>query len=63
MFHLTHWTSACANRSSNFGSPRGTVIGPDAAVGANTQGVGLEAGLKFSLLDNKVALDVGSATH
>jgi outer membrane receptor for monomeric catechols len=59
VFHLTGWMSAYANHSSNFGSPRGTVVGPDAVVGPNTQGKGLDTGLKFNVLANKVSLDVG----
>lgn len=59
VLHVTSWLSAYANRSSNFGSPRGTVVGPDAVVGPTTLGKGLDAGLKFTLLDRKVYLDVG----
>lgn len=59
VFHLTGWMSVYANRSSNFGSPRGTVVGPDAVVGPTTEGKGIDTGLKFTLLDNKVYLDAG----
>lgn len=59
VFHLTDWVSAYYNHSSNFGSPRGTVVGPDAIVGPNTMGKGLDTGLKFTLLKNKIYLDVG----
>lgn len=59
VFHITNWLSAYANTSTNFGPPRGTTVGPDAVVGPTTKGKGLDTGLKFSLLDNKIAIDVG----
>ena len=59
VFHLTEWMSAYANRSTNFGSPRGTVVGPDGVIGPTTKGIGLDTGLKFNLFENKVSLDVG----
>ncbi len=59
VFHFTEWLSAYANRSTNFGSPRGTVVGPDGIIGPQTKGIGLDTGLKFNLLANKVSLDVG----
>ncbi len=59
VFHVTSWVSAYGNFSSNFGSPRGTVVGPDAVVGPTTVGKGLDTGLKFTLWSNKVYLDVG----
>jgi iron complex outermembrane receptor protein len=59
VFHLTEWMSAYANRSTNFGSPRGTVVGPDGIIGPQTKGIGLDTGLKFNLFANKVSLDVG----
>lgn len=59
VFHFTEWLSAYANRSTNFGSPRGTVVGPDGIIGPQTKGIGLDTGLKFNLFANKVSLDVG----
>jgi outer membrane receptor protein involved in Fe transport len=59
VLHVTSWVSAYGNFSSNFGSPRGTVVGPDAVVGPTTQGRGLDTGLKFTLWSGKVYLDVG----
>ena len=59
VLHVTGWVSAYGNFSSNFGSPRGTVVGPDAVVGPTTQGKGLDTGLKFTLWNNRVYLDVG----
>jgi outer membrane receptor protein involved in Fe transport len=59
VFHLTDWLSAYANRSTNFGSPRGTVVGPDGLIGPTTKGLGLDTGLKFNLFANQVSLDVG----
>ena len=57
--HVTSWVSAYGNFSSNFGSPRGTVVGPDAVVGPTTQGKGLDTGLKFTLWRSRIYLDVG----
>jgi hypothetical protein len=59
VFHVTEWMSVYGNKSTNFGSPRGTVIGPDGLVGPTTKGIGLDTGLKFNLLRNKVSLDLG----
>ncbi len=59
VFHVTRWASVYANSSSNFGPPRGTTVGPDAVVGPDTNGEGLDTGLKFELFDNKISLDLG----
>ncbi|MEY2881331.1 MAG: hypothetical protein RLZZ15_3711 [Verrucomicrobiota bacterium] len=59
VFHLTSWMSVYGNRSTNFGPPRGNVVGPDALTPPNTAGEGLDAGLKFELFGEKVYLDVG----
>ena len=57
--HLTRWVSAYGNYSSNFGSPRGTVVGPDAIVGPTTEGKGIDTGLRFDLFNGKVYLETG----
>lgn len=57
--HLTRWVSAYGNYSSNFGSPRGTVVGPDAVVGPTTEGKGIDTGLRFDLFTSKVYLEAG----
>ncbi len=59
VFHLTSWMSVYGNRSTNFGPPRGNVVGPDAVTPPNTAGEGLDAGLKFELFGERVYLDVG----
>ncbi|MEO7797311.1 MAG: hypothetical protein ABIY47_06255 [Opitutaceae bacterium] len=59
VYHATHWMSVYANKSTNFGPPRGNVVGPDAETPPNTAGKGLDAGLKLELLDNKFFLDLG----
>jgi outer membrane receptor protein involved in Fe transport len=59
VFHLTSWMSAYANRSTNFGPPRGNIVGPDAVTPPNTAGEGLDAGLKFELFGERVYLDLG----
>jgi outer membrane receptor protein involved in Fe transport len=57
--HVTNWMSVYANKSTNFGPPRGNVVGPDAVTPPNTAGKGLDAGLKFELFGDKLYLDVG----
>jgi iron complex outermembrane receptor protein len=59
VLHLTKWMSAYANKSTNFGPPRGNTVGPDAVTPPNTAGEGLDTGLKFTLLAEKIYLDVG----
>lgn len=59
VFHVTQWMSVYANKSTNFGPPRGNVVGPDAVTPPNTAGKGLDAGLKFELFGGRVALDLG----
>ncbi len=59
VFHVTRWMSVYANRSTNFGPPRGNIVGPDAVTPPNTAGEGLDAGLKFDLFGGRVAADVG----
>ncbi len=59
VFHLTSWMSVYGNKSTNFGPPRGNVVGPDAVTPPNTAGQGLDAGLKFELFGEKLYLDVG----
>ena len=59
VFHLTSWMSVYANKSTNFGPPRGNVVGPDAVTPPNTAGEGLDAGLKFELLGGRIAADLG----
>ncbi|MBM3851864.1 MAG: hypothetical protein FJ399_01770 [Verrucomicrobia bacterium] len=59
VFHLTSWASVYANQSTNFGPPRGNVVGPDALTPPNTQGKGLDTGLKFELLGERVFVDLG----
>ncbi|PAW66525.1 MAG: hypothetical protein B9S34_07800 [Opitutia bacterium Tous-C1TDCM] len=53
------WMRVYANKSTNFGPPRGNTVGPDAVTPPNTAGEGLDAGLKFEFFGNKVALDLG----
>ncbi len=59
VFHLTRWMSVYANKSTNFGPPRGNVVGPDAVTPPNTAGKGLDTGLKFDLFSGRVAVDLG----
>jgi iron complex outermembrane receptor protein len=59
VFHITPWMSVYGNKSSNFGPPRGNIVGPDALTPPITAGKGLDAGLKFTLLEGKVSLDLG----
>lgn len=51
--------SVYANKSTNFGPPRGNVVGPDAVTPPNTEGKGLDAGLKFELFNERLYLDIG----
>ncbi len=57
--NVTRWLSAYANKSTNFGPPRGNVVGPDSITPPNTQGKGTDMGLKFDLFDGKIIADVG----
>jgi iron complex outermembrane recepter protein len=59
VFHLTSWASVYGNKSTNFGPPRGTTVGPDAVIGPNTFGEGIDYGLRFNLLQNRIFLEVG----
>ncbi len=59
VFHLTSWMSVYGNKSTNFGPPRGNIVGPDALTPPNTKGEGLDAGLKFELFGERLYLDVG----
>ena len=59
VFHLTPWMSVYANKSTNFGPPRGNIVGPDADTPPNTAGEGLDAGLKFEFLGGRIAADLG----
>ncbi len=59
VFHVTQWMSVYANKSTNFGPPRGNIVGPDAVTPPNTAGKGLDAGLKFDLFGGRVAFDLG----
>ncbi len=56
---ITEWLRVYANQSTNFGPPRGNVVGPDAVTPPNTAGEGLDTGLKFDLFGGRVALDLG----
>lgn len=59
VFHLMSWLSVYANKSTNFGPPRGNIVGPDAITPPNTAGEGLDAGLKFEFLGGRIAADLG----
>ncbi len=59
VFHVTSWMAVYANKSTNFGPPRGNVVGPDAVTPPNTAGKGLDTGLKFDLFGSRVAIDLG----
>ncbi len=59
VYNVTNWMSVYANKSSNFGPPRGNTVGPDALTPPNTAGRGLDAGLKFELFGSKLYLDLG----
>lgn len=59
VFHVTQWMSVYANKSTNFGPPRGNIVGPNAVTPPNTAGKGLDTGLKFDLFAGRVALDLG----
>jgi outer membrane receptor protein involved in Fe transport len=59
VFHLTSWMSVYGNRSTNFGPPRGNIVGPDAVTPPNTAGEGLDAGLKFEFFGETIFVDLG----
>lgn len=60
VLHTTDWLSAYANASTSLGVPRGAVvIGPDGLRPPMPKGEGLDAGLKFELLNNRVFLNLG----
>jgi outer membrane receptor protein involved in Fe transport len=59
VFHVTSWLAVYANKSTNFGPPRGNTVGPDAVTPPNTAGKGLDTGLKFDLFAGRVAVDLG----
>ncbi len=59
VIHVTSWMSVYANKSTNFGPPRGNIVGPDAVTPPNTAGEGLDAGLKFEFLGGRIAADLG----
>lgn len=58
VFRATDWLRAYYNHSSNFGPPRGNVVGPDALTPPNTAGVGSDMGLRFALFNNKLDIDL-----
>ena len=59
VYNVTKWMSVYANKSSNFGPPRGNTVGPDALTPPNTAGKGMDAGLKFELFGSRLYFDVG----
>ena len=58
VFRVTDWLRAYYNHSSNFGPPRGNVVGPDALTPPNTAGVGSDMGLRFAVFSNKLDIDL-----
>jgi iron complex outermembrane recepter protein len=59
VLHVLSWASLYGNSSTNFGPPRGNVVGPDAVTPPNTAGEGLDAGIKLEILGGKVFVDLG----
>lgn len=58
VFRFTDWLRTYYNYSSNFGPPRGNVVGPDALTPPNTAGVGTDMGLRFAVFGNKLDIDL-----
>ncbi len=58
VFRIAEWMRVYYNHSSNFGPPRGNVVGPDALTPPNTVGLGSDMGIRFSLFNSKLDLDL-----